>query len=220
MMDPELGITWGAPVRIADMQGGLSATRMPDGSLRGATGARRQRRRPRASPARGSAGPLSLRRAVGRIVRRVVPEKKEGVTTIRNYYDANEFIKSTDPYFRPVDMTTAPDGTVYISDLYHGIIQEATWSGRGTYLRARIEQYDLDKVIHKGRIWRLVYDGVKRDRSDALARDTTLPRMNRRDTGAARPALQPSERLVARHRAAVPRAEAGQVDRAARCRRC
>ena len=40
------------------------------------------------------------------------------------------------------------------------------------------QQYDLDKVIHKGRIWRLVYDGVKFDRSDALARDTTVPRMN------------------------------------------
>ena len=90
------------------------------------------------------------------------PEKQEGVTRIRNYYDGNEFIKSTDPYFRPVDQTTAPDGTVYITDLYHGIIQEATWARPGTYLRARIQQYDLDKVIHKGRIWRLVYDGVMR----------------------------------------------------------
>ena len=32
--------------------------------------------------------------------------------------------------------------------------------------------------MHTGRIWRLVYDGVKRDRSDALARDPTVPRMN------------------------------------------
>jgi mono/diheme cytochrome c family protein len=115
---------------------------------------------------------------VGRIVRRVRPENKEGVTVIRNFYDGNEFIKSTDPYFRPVDQTTAPDGSIYITDMYHGIIQEAQWSGPGTYLRARIQQYDLDKVIHKGRIWRLVYDGVKTDRSDALARDKTMPRMN------------------------------------------
>src|SRR5204863_3321474 len=28
-MDPELSIPWGAPVRIADMQGGLGSTRMP-----------------------------------------------------------------------------------------------------------------------------------------------------------------------------------------------
>jgi mono/diheme cytochrome c family protein len=62
--------------------------------------------------------------------------------------------------------------------MYHGIIQEAQWSGPGTYLRARIQQYDLDKVVHKGRVWRLVYDGVKFDRSDALAPDRTMPRMN------------------------------------------
>src|SRR5204862_1703768 len=52
------------------------------------------------------------------------------------------------------------------------------WSGPGTYLRARIQQYDLDKVVHKGRIWRLVYDGVKADKSDGLARDRAMPRMN------------------------------------------
>ena len=177
-MDPDLGIIWGAPVRVADMQGGLSVTRMPDGSLWSATGAAG------GDIVRGHRMPKDLQgqylygEEVGRVVRRVIPEKKEGVTTIRNYYTGNEFIKSTDNYFRPVDQTTAPDGTVYITDMYHGIIQEAAWSGRGTYLRARIEQYDLDKVIHKGRIWRLVYDGVKRDRSDALDRDATMPHMN------------------------------------------
>ena len=142
------------------------------------------------------------------------PETAEGLTTIRNFYDGNEFIKSTDPYFRPVDQTTAPDGTIYITDMYHGIIQEAQWSGPGTYLRARIQQYDLDKVIHKGRIWRLVYDGVKFDRSDALARDTHGAADERRDGGAARDAPRPSERLVARHGAAAAGAEAGQVGRA------
>ncbi len=160
------------------MQGGLSATRMPDGSLRTVTGAAgndivRTHRLPK-----DLQGDYLYGEAVGRIVRRVRPENREGVTFLRNYYDANEFIKSTDPYFRPVDMTTAPDGTVYITDMYHGIIQEAQWTPEGSYLRARIQQYGLDKVIHKGRIWRLVYDGVKFDRSDALARDKTVPRMN------------------------------------------
>jgi mono/diheme cytochrome c family protein len=176
-MDPDLGTPGGAPVRIADMQGGLGATRMPDGSLRSTTaGAGGDIVRAHRMPA-DLQGDYLYGEVVGRIVRRVRAEKQEGVTRIRNYYDGNEFIKSTDPYFRPVDQTTAPDGTIYITDLYHGIIQEATWSGRGTYLRARIEQYDLDKVIHKGRIWRLVYDGVRPDRSDALARDATMPRM-------------------------------------------
>ena len=77
----------------------------------------------------------------------------------------NEFIKSTDPLFRPVDMTTAPDGTLYITDMYRGIIQQATWSGPGTYLRARIDQYALDKVFGHGRIWRVSYDGMERNRT-------------------------------------------------------
>jgi mono/diheme cytochrome c family protein len=178
LMDPDLGTTWGAPVRVADMQGGLSATRMPDGSLRSATGAAggdivRAHRMPA-----DLQGDYVYGEVVGRIVRRVRPETRDGATFIRNYYDGNEFIKSTDPLFRPVDQTTAPDGTIYITDMYHGIIQQATWSGPGTYLRKRIEQYELDKVVGTGRIWRLVYDGVKFDRSDALRRDTTMPKMN------------------------------------------
>jgi mono/diheme cytochrome c family protein/glucose/arabinose dehydrogenase len=177
-MDPDLSIPWGAPIRIADMQGGLSATRMPDGSLRGTTaGAGNDIVRGHRMPA-DLQGDYLYGEVVARIVRRVTAQNREGLTTIRNAYDGNEFIKSTDPYFRPVDMTTAPDGTVYITDMYRGIIQEATWSGPGTYLRARIEQYDLDKVVRRGRIWRLVYDGVKLDRSDALPRDATMPRMH------------------------------------------
>jgi mono/diheme cytochrome c family protein len=43
--------------------------------------------------------------------------------------------------------------------MYHGIIQERQWSGPGEYLRAKIEQYQLDKVAQHGRIWRLRYDG-------------------------------------------------------------
>ncbi len=66
---------------------------------------------------------------------------------------------SQDQLFRPVNIKTAPDGTVYVADMYHGIIQEYQWSGPGSYLRAKIEQYQLDKVASYGRIWRLRYDG-------------------------------------------------------------
>ena len=47
--------------------------------------------------------------------------------------------------------------------MYHGIIQEAKWTPRGSYLRAKIEQYQLDKIIEHGRIWRLRYDGTGRN---------------------------------------------------------
>jgi mono/diheme cytochrome c family protein len=177
-LEPDFRIPWGAPVRVADMQGGLNATRMPDGSLKSVTGSAgndiyRGHRLPK-----DLVGEYLYGEPVGRIVRRIHAEKKEGLTFLHNAYPNNEFIKSLDPYFRPVDVTTAPDGTVYITDMYRGIIQVGNFAGPGTYLRARVQQYDLDKVIHKGRIWRLVYDGVKPDRSDALRRDRVVPRMN------------------------------------------
>ncbi len=74
-------------------------------------------------------------------------------------YPNAEFLTSVDQLFRPVNISNAPDGTVYIADMYHGIIQEKEWSGPGSYLRAKIEQYQLDKIASYGRIWRLRYDG-------------------------------------------------------------
>jgi mono/diheme cytochrome c family protein/glucose/arabinose dehydrogenase len=163
--EPNLNITWGAPVLIADMQGGLPSVRLPDGSLNRSTGAAGNDvfRGHRLPP--DMVGDYFYGEAVARIVRRLHPVKTEGLTQLRNVYPLSEFIRSTDPLFRPVDMTTAPDGTLYITDMYRGIIQEAQWSGRGTYLRRKIEQYQLDKVFRHGRIWRLTYDGIERDKT-------------------------------------------------------
>jgi mono/diheme cytochrome c family protein/glucose/arabinose dehydrogenase len=167
--EENLNITWGAPVLIADMQGGMGAVRMPDGSLARATGAAGN------DVYRGDRLPADMvgdyfyGETVGRIVRRLRPVKTEGLTQLRNVYPLSEFIQSTDPLFRPVDVTTAPDGTMYITDMYRGIIQEYQWSGPGTYLRQKIDQYQLDKVVRHGRIWRLSFDG--------MGRDTTAPRM-------------------------------------------
>jgi mono/diheme cytochrome c family protein/glucose/arabinose dehydrogenase len=160
--EPNLNITWGAPVLIADMQGGMTSVRMPDGSLARATGAAGN------DVFRGDRLPKDLigdyfyGEVVARIVRRFRPTDKGGMTQLSNAYPLSEFIRSTDPLFRPVDLTTAPDGTMYITDMYRGIIQEFQWSGPGTYLRQRIEQYQLDKIVRRGRIWRLSYEGMPR----------------------------------------------------------
>ncbi len=165
----DLNITWGAPVRVADMQGGMNAVRMPDGSLATATGAAGN------DVFRGDRLPKDLigdyfyGEVVARIVRRLRPVQTEGLTQLQNVYPLSEFIRSIDPLFRPVDLTTAPDGTMYITDMYRGIIQESQWSGPGTYLRQRIDQYGLDKVVRHGRIWRLTYEG--------MPRRTDVPRM-------------------------------------------
>ncbi|MDG2256703.1 MAG: hypothetical protein P8L49_17315, partial [Opitutaceae bacterium] len=55
-------------------------------------------------------------------------------------------------------MTTAPDGTLYIVDMYRGIIQEGNWTKKGSYLRNIIDEQGLATEIGKGRIYRLVHD--------------------------------------------------------------
>ena len=161
--------SWGAPILIGDIQAGLPGTRMPDGSLIYATASAgndiyRGDRLPK-----DLLGDYLYGEVVARIVRRLRPVKTEGLTQLQNVYPRSEFIRSLDPLFRPVDVATAPDGTIYIADMYRGIIEGAPWAKEGTYLREKIEQYQLDKVLGHGRIWRLTYDG--------MARDRTQPRM-------------------------------------------
>ena len=72
-----------------------------------------------------------------------------------------EFIRSTDPNFRPVNVSTAPDGTLYIVDMYRGIIQEGNWVRPGSYLRPVVQKFQLDKNFGRGRIWRLVHQDFK-----------------------------------------------------------
>ena len=161
-------VPYGAAVLVADMQGGMDQVKWPEGNLSQVTGSAGN------EIFRGHRLPAELRtdyfygEAVARVVRRVDPVTTEGLTQLHNVYQPQqaEFIRSTDPLFRPVDVATAPDGTMYVVDMYHGIIQEAQWAQRGTYLRARIEQYQLDKVIDRGRIWRLTYQGMERDRTE------------------------------------------------------
>ncbi|QDK77281.1 c-type cytochrome [Spirosoma sp. KCTC 42546] len=160
-------VPWGAAVKLADMQGGMDEVRQPDGSLNHVTGAAGN------DVYRGDRLPADLKgeyfygEPVARIVRQVKPVVTEGLTTLHNVYQdqQSEFLRSTDPLFRPIDMTTAPDGTLYITDMYHGIIQEGQWTQKGTYLRTKIEQYQLDKVVGLGRIWRITYEGKERDKT-------------------------------------------------------
>jgi mono/diheme cytochrome c family protein len=167
MYEDGFRIPHGAPIGIADMQGGMRAVRKTKGNLNGVTGSSGN------DIFRGDRLPKELYgeyfygEPVARIVRRIKADKKEGIITLKNHYqnDSSEFIRSTDPLFRPVDMATAPDGTMYICDMYHGIIQEGQWTPEGSYLRTKIQQYQLDKVIGLGRIWRLVHKDHKRDAS-------------------------------------------------------
>ncbi len=160
-------IPWGAPVKVADLQEGMDRVRQPDGGPNRVTGAAgndifRGDRLPD-----GLYGQYFYGEPVARIVRQINPVVSGGLTTLHNVFQdrQSEFLRSSDPLFRPVDMATAPDGTLYIVDMYHGIIQEGQWAQKGTYLRTKIEQYQLDKVVSLGRIWRITHKSTERDKT-------------------------------------------------------
>ena len=162
----DLNILWGAPILTGDIQQGLPHTRVPDGSLIYATAAAGNQIYRGDRLPKDLAGDYLYGEVVGRIIRRLRPVKSEGLTQLQNVYPRSEFIRSLDPLFRPVNIAAAPDGTLYIADMYRGIIEGAQWAKEGTYLRAKIKQNGLDKFVNgHGRVWRLTYDGITRDRT-------------------------------------------------------
>lgn len=114
-------------------------------------------------------GDLLFSEPVGRLIRRSTVDVRDGITYLENAYPGSEFIRSTDPNFRAVNMMNGPDGCLYIVDMYRGIIQQGNWTKPRSYLREVIDQYGLEKNIGRGRIYRLVHEDFKRD--------TTKPKM-------------------------------------------
>jgi mono/diheme cytochrome c family protein/glucose/arabinose dehydrogenase len=106
-------------------------------------------------------GDLLISEPVGRLIRRAKVINKEGKITLENAYQRAEFVASTDMNFRTVNMYTGPDGCLYLVDMNRGIIQEGAWTGPNSYLRPQIKRLGLDKNIQHGRIYRMVYDGMK-----------------------------------------------------------
>ena len=148
-------------VGLADVQGGTSRFRPEDKTLNHFTASCGQ------TVFRGDRlpkemyGNVFLPEPVGRLIRRATVEVKDGVTTVANPYGQSEFIRSTDPNFRPMNMTTGPDGTIYIVDMYRGIIQEGNWVKEGSFLRGKVKENGFENNIGKGRIWRLTHKDFK-----------------------------------------------------------
>ncbi|MGH7967937.1 MAG: DUF7133 domain-containing protein, partial [Limisphaerales bacterium] len=84
-----------------------------------------------------------------------------------------EFLASTDNWFRPVQFANAPDGTLYVIDMYREVI-EHPWS-----LPESIKKFlDLDSGSNRGRIYRIVPDGFKQPDQPRLQRATTEQLVN------------------------------------------
>jgi len=68
----------------------------------------------------------------------------------------SEFLASTDNWFRPVQFYNAPDGCLWVVDMYRETI-EHPWS-----LPANLKQHlDLDSGRERGRLWRIAPEGFK-----------------------------------------------------------
>ncbi|MDO8348667.1 MAG: hypothetical protein Q7T30_00405, partial [Planctomycetota bacterium] len=160
-------------VALPDVQGGTGRLK-PDGTLNHFTGCCGQ------SIQRGSALPADtlgdyfVCEPVGRLVRRAKVDVVQGKRVLRNAHPGSEFLRSTDPNFRPIWSANGPDGCLYFVDMYRGIIQESNWVRADSYLRPQVVELGLDENIGRGRIWRLVHDS---------RRPVPAPRMLRQTSG-------------------------------------
>ena len=71
--------------------------------------------------------------------------------------EPTEFLTSTEQWFRPVNLTTGPDGALYVVDMYRDIIEDYSAIPRHlqqVYVKSLIAGAD------RGRIWRIVPDGT------------------------------------------------------------
>jgi len=115
-------------------------------------------------------GNIFIAEPSGNLVSRIIVNDDGKTLRARKAYANAEFLAATDERFRPVYLSSAPDGTIYVVDIYHGIIQQKGFITE--YLRDHIVAKKLEQPIHMGRIWRIVHDTTKRDGPPALSSET------------------------------------------------
>lgn len=102
-------------------------------------------------------GTAIIPEAGGNLVRMDLIEGDGVHLKVRNAFDRRELVASTDERFRPVCARTGPDGALYVCDLYRGIIEHVIFMM--PYLKNQILKRGLENPVHKGRIYRITYEG-------------------------------------------------------------
>ncbi|MEX0742290.1 MAG: hypothetical protein WD079_05785, partial [Phycisphaeraceae bacterium] len=102
-------------------------------------------------------GDLFVPEPAANLIRRYRLSERDGEITAENAYDQREFLFSHDERFRPVSLSTAPDGSIYVVDMYRGIIEGHLFIT--TFLRNQIVDRDLHQPFEGlGRIYRIVHE--------------------------------------------------------------
>lgn len=108
---------------------------------------------------------------IGDVGSNIVHRKRlseSGVAMVGERVDKeSELIAATDIWFRPVQFANAPDGTLYIADLYREVIEHPK------SLPEEIKKHlDLTSGRDRGRIYRLVPNGYQQPPAPELGRAT------------------------------------------------
>jgi mono/diheme cytochrome c family protein len=116
-------------------------------------------------------GSVFVTEPAGNLVRRfLVKEGADGRITATNAHPKSEFLTSTDERFRPVNLFSAADGTLYIADMYRGVIQHLQYQSE--YLKNQIRDRGLVEPTGLGRIYRVVHASTQRAERPALSAKT------------------------------------------------
>ncbi|MEO8482268.1 MAG: c-type cytochrome [Acidobacteriota bacterium] len=107
--------------------------------------------------------------AANTVSRLVLSDTGSGIKASKAYPDG-EFLSSTDERFRPVNLANAPDGTLYIVDMYRGIVQQR--SDITEYLRDQVLSRKLETPTGLGRIYRVMHEGTQRAPKPAMSKMT------------------------------------------------
>jgi mono/diheme cytochrome c family protein/glucose/arabinose dehydrogenase len=104
------------------------------------------------------------------LIKRNILSEQGYVVNGNQAYRNKEFLRSLDERFRPVNLHNAPDGALYIVDMYRGIIQHKTYLT--TYLKKEIGLRQLTQPLTSGRIYKVVPKG-KAAKMSSLPEDAT-----------------------------------------------
>lgn len=94
----------------------------------------------------------------GNLIKRNIIRDSGYIVKGQQAYAHKEFLTSTDERFRPVSLYDGPDGSLYILDMYRGIIQHKTYLT--PYLKNEIKSRNLTNPLNCGRIYRIVPAGT------------------------------------------------------------
>ncbi|MBI4909484.1 MAG: c-type cytochrome [Acidobacteria bacterium] len=103
--------------------------------------------------------------------RLIIDDDGTGRLKARDAYRKGEFLASTDERFRPVNLFSAADGTLYVIDMYRGVVQDIAY--QTDYLKTYIKNNKLELPVGLGRIYRVVHDSMKPGPKPALSKATS-----------------------------------------------